>query len=139
MASAYQRAGDACNAAHALRLPGGWIARDLTGKRRRVHYLTVNLVDLAGVVQAIPNAPPALARHLAAGMRFGRASGFFRAETREATPLSGLIPTLHRLVGEHDRARASAERARGAGLSPMLGWPGYEDALWPRLGDPSPL
>jgi hypothetical protein len=139
MASAYQRAGDACNAAHALRLPGGWIARDLTGKRRRVHYLTVNLVDLAGVVQAIPNAPPALARHLAAGMRFGRASGFFRAETREATPLSGLIPTLHRLVGEHDRARASAERARSAGLSPMLGWPGYEDALWPRLGDPSPL
>jgi hypothetical protein len=139
MASAYQRASTACSAAHALRLPGGWIARDLTGNRRRVHYLTVNLTDLAGILQAVPDAPPALARHLAAGMRFGRASGFFRAETREATPVSGLIPILYRVLGERDRARAAAERARSAGLAPMLGWPGYEDALWRRLGDPSPL
>ena len=139
IASAYERAAGACSAARALRLPGGWIARDLSGDRRRVHYFTVNLTDLAGVVLATPDPPAALARCLEAGVRFGRASGFFRAEMRAATPLSALIPTLYRLVGTRSRAESAAERARRAGLAPMLGWPGYEDALWPRLGDPSPL
>jgi hypothetical protein len=136
---AYSRAGRICKQAGALRLPGGWIARDRTGKRKPGRYLTVNLGDLAGVIRGVDGAPAILERRLGAALRFARASGLFRAELREGSAAAGLIPTVYDLAGDQRRATAAVERARAAGLHPMVGWPGYEGRLWSRLGEAAPL
>jgi hypothetical protein len=139
MVPAYTRAAEVCTHAHAFRLPGGWIARDLSGKRGPGRYLSVNLGDMAAVTNSLEAPPPGLERWLGDGLRFARRSGFFRAEFRDRAPMAALIPAVLRLAGRDNDAAAAAERARAAGLTPMVGWPGYEDRLWQLLGDGSPL
>jgi len=139
MVPAYTRAAEVCTGAHAFRLPGGWIARDLSGKRGPGRYLSVNLGDMAAVALSLEASPPGLEQWLDDGVQFARRSGFFRAEFRDRAPMAALIPAVLRLAGRHDQAAAAAERARAAGLAPMVGWPGYEDRLWQLLGDGSPL
>ena len=139
MVPAYTRAAEVCTRAHAFRLPGGWIARDLSGKRGPGRYLSVNLGDMAALARSLETPPPGLERWLADGLGFARRSGFFRAELRDRAPMAALIPAVLRLAGRDDHAAAAAERARAAGLAPMIGWPGYEDRLWQLLGDGSPL
>jgi hypothetical protein len=137
----YTRASDVCTRAGAFRLPGGWIARDLSGKRRPPRYLTVNLGDMAALSLSLgaTRTPPGFERWLTDGIRFARASGFFGAELRDGTPMATLIPTVLRLAGYDDHALHAADAARAAGLTPTVGWPGYTDHLWSRLGAGSPL
>lgn len=139
MVPAYTRASEACAHAHAFRLPGGWIARDLSGKRGPARYLSVNLGDMAALARSLGSSPPWLERWLSDGLDFARRSGFFRAELRDRTPMGALIPAVLHLAGRDDHAETAAGRARAAGLAPMVGWPGYSDRLWQLLGDGSPL
>jgi hypothetical protein len=135
----YTRAAEVCAQAGAFRLPGGWIARDLSGKRGPGRYLSVNLGDMAALSLSMETSPPGFDRWLADGLRFARRSGFFRAELRDCNPMAALIPAVLRLAGRDDQAASAAEHARSAGLAPMVGWPGYADRLWSRLGAGSPL
>jgi hypothetical protein len=139
MVPAYTRAAEVCAGAHAFRLPGGWIARDLSGKRGPGRYLSVNLGDMAAVARSLDEPPPGFEQWVANGLRFARRSGFFRAEFRDRAPMAVLIPAVLRLAGRDRRAALAAQHARAAGLAPMVGWPGYEDRLWQLLGDGSPL
>jgi hypothetical protein len=136
---AYTRAAEVCTRAGAFRLPGGWIARDLSGKRGPGRYLSVNLGDMAALALSLDTTPPGLETWLADGLRFAQRSGFFRAELRDRAPMAALIPAVFRLAQRHSDAAAAAAMARAAGLAPMIGWPGYEDRLWARLGAGSPL
>jgi hypothetical protein len=120
---AYARAARTAADARALRFPGGWIARDLSGRRAPGRYLTVNLGDLAALCRSIDSPPPWLTRSLSDGLRFAQRSGFFRAEIRDATPMSALIPAVLQTAGEHDRAADAAEACRAAGLAPLPDWP----------------
>jgi hypothetical protein len=140
VAPAYTRAAEVCTRAGAFRLPGGWIARDLSGKRGPGRYLSVNLGDMAALALSLGNTtPPGFESWLGDGLRFGRRSGFFRAELRDRAPMAALIPAVFRLAQRSGEADAAANAARAAGLAPMIGWPEYEDRLWPLLGDGSPL
>jgi hypothetical protein len=135
----YKRVALRCQEATAMRLPGGWIARDLSGRRAPGRYLTVNLGDIAALLACEPPSPGRLREHLDDGLNFAKRSGFFRAEIRDATPMSVLIPAVLRLAGRNDEAKRVAEKLLDAGMAPLVGWPGYEDALWDRLGDGAPL
>ena len=136
---AYARAARVASDSRALRFPGGWLARDLSGRRAPGRYLTVNLGDLATLSRSIESPPPWLTSALADGLRFALRSGFFRAEVRDATPMSALIPAVLESAGEHDRAAEAAAACREAGLAPLPGWPGYSPGLWRRLGSAVPL
>ncbi len=124
---AYARAARTAADQRALRFPGGWLARDLSGRRAPGRYLTVNLADLATLARRMEAPPPWLTSALADGLRFAQRRGFFRAEIRDATPMSVLIPAVLEAAGEHDRAAQAAAACREAGLAPLPGWPGYSE------------
>jgi hypothetical protein len=137
---AYERATRVAAESGSLRFPGGWIARDLAGRRTGPgRYLTVNLGDMAALHASMEAPPPWLQGALTEGLHFALRSGFFRAEIRDATPMSVLVPSVLRMAGRHDQAEAAANACRDAGLAPLVGWPGYSDALWKHLGTGAPL
>lgn len=113
-----------------LVLPGGWIARDALALPTP-SYLTVNLHDLAVLARAAPT--PTVVRTLRRALRWARATGFFRAQRVARDPLVVLVPVLLRNAGLGRAAARAAAVLRRAGYAPCLGWPGYEDRLWPRL------
>ena len=134
----YARAARICAERAALRLAGGWIARDLSGNRAPAYYATVNLLDLGGVIANVPDRGGRLADSLDRGIRFARRSGFFRAEVRRGGAVAPLIPAALRLAGRGRAADALAERQLRAGGAPMIGWPGYTDSLWAELAPGTP-
>jgi hypothetical protein len=122
--------------ARALRIPGGFVARDASGRPAPSHYLTVNLADLAALQR---NAPaPVVASALAAGLRYARWSGYVRAELRGHTGPAVLLPAMLRCAGRDGAAERAAESARRAGFAPAIGWPEYEDSLWSLLAPGTP-
>jgi len=122
--------------ARALRIRGGFVARDASGRPAPAHYLTVNLADLAALQR---NAPaPLVASTLATGLRYARWSGYVRAELRGRAGPAVLVPAMLRCAGRDGAARRAAEAARRAGFAPAVGWPGYEDRLWGRLAPGTP-
>ncbi len=133
----YALAAEVCADQAALRLPGGWIARDLKGDPAPSYYATVNLVDLGGLLANRPSRAEPRA-WLDAGVRFALRSGFFRAETRAAAPTAPLVPVALRLAGREREAAAFARRQLAAGGVPMIGWPGYVDSLWSNLAPGTP-
>ncbi len=120
----------------ALRLPGGWIERDVSPKPAGAYYFTVNLYDLAGLAHNV-ELPPSARRALRSGLRLARA-GFFRHQERQESPTAVLHPVILRLAERHGAARRSARRLTASGVSPCLGWPGTTDALFSRLQPGSP-
>ena len=114
-----------------LTLVPGLVARDATGAAAGRYYRTVNLADLAAVVCAAPS--PHARAALRSGLNLARASGFFRVQRISGAYATVVIPSLLRMAGHHGPARRTAARAREAGWAPTIGWPGYEDALWPAL------
>jgi hypothetical protein len=129
----YARAAGVCAGQSALRLPGGWIGRDLSGDRAPAYYATVNLLDLGGVVANLPDPGGRLRAARDRGIRFALRTGFFRAEVRRRRPAAALIPGALRLADRPREAAAFAARQRRAGGAPLTGWPGYTDSIWGRL------
>jgi hypothetical protein len=113
-----------------LRLPGGWMARD-AGPAPNASYLLVNLHDLAVLQRNRPTSDVAGA--LRAGIRYGRFSGFFDAQTAARDANAILIPSLLTNAGNLEAARRAATRLRRHGVHPAVGWPGFHDRLWSRL------
>jgi hypothetical protein len=113
-----------------VRLPGGWMARDVTSDPAP-SYFTVNLSDLAVLGRVRPTAASMAA--LRAGLRYARASGRFAAQRRDGDPLAVLVPSLLRNAGLMDAARRAADATVAAGWAPAIGWPGHEDHLWREL------
>ena len=118
-----------------MSLPGGWIARDITGEPAP-SYFTVNLSDLAVLGRVRPTAASTAA--LRAGLRYARASGHFAAQRRDADPLAVLVPSLLRNAGSVEAARRAADDTGAAGWAPAIGWPGHEDHLWRDLPSGTP-
>jgi hypothetical protein len=113
-----------------LRLPGGWLARDVTS-HPAPSYFTVNLSDLAVLDRVRPTAAATAA--LRAGLQHARVSGHFAALRRDGDPLAVLVPSLLRNAGLLEAARRAADATAAAGWAPAIGWPGHEDQLWGRL------
>jgi hypothetical protein len=135
-AGSAQRAAAATRKSRAhLALPGGWLARD-AGLGPAPAYLTVNLYDLAALTANVrcPAATLALRR----GMRYARVSGYFRAQRRARHPQAAVQPIALRLAGCLHAAERAATAATRAGWAPAVGWPGYEDRLWPTLAPGTP-
>jgi hypothetical protein len=129
----------AARAAHetgSLRLPGGYVARDLSGARAPRYYLTVNVGDLAVAQRNFPS--PMAGRALDGALRFLARSGFVRADARSGSGTLTMLPAALRNADCADAARRAAEAARAAGFAPAIGWPEYEDSLWPRLARGTP-
>lgn len=121
----------------ALLVPGGFVARDASGARAPSTYLAVNLSDLAVLGRNTPTRSASAA--LAAGLRYARRFAYMQAELRDDRPAAQvLMPHALRNAGDDRGARAAASCARRAGLAPMPGWPGSEDALWSRLAPGTP-
>lgn len=121
----------------ALLVPGGFVARDASGARAPSTYLAVNLSDLAVLQRNTPT--PRAAAALARGLRYTRRFAYMQAELRDERPAAQvLMPHALRNAGDDRGARAAAARATNAGLAPIPGWPGYEDALWSRLAQGTP-
>lgn len=118
-----------------LVLPGGWIARDAGGGPAAA-YLTVNLYDLAALCANRPT--PTAAAVLRRGLRYATFSGYFRAQRHDAHPQSVVQPLALRMAGHARAARRAATAATAGGWAPAVGWPGHEDALWPRLAPGTP-
>jgi hypothetical protein len=116
----------------ALRVPGGFVARDASGRLAPTTYLAVNVSDLAVLQRNTPT--PLAARALGEGLRYARRFAYMRAELRsDKRGVQVLMPHALRNAG-HDRAAArAAAHLNRAGLAPVVGWPGYEDELWSRL------
>jgi hypothetical protein len=113
-----------------LRLPGGWLARDVTS-HPAPSYFTVNLSDLAVLDRVRPTAASVAA--LRAALRYARVSGHFAAQRRDRDPLAVLVPSLLRNAGLLEAARRAADATVAAGWAPAIGWPGHEDHLWDDL------
>ena len=128
----------AVRAAHqrALRFPGGFIARDASGEPAPWYYLSANLADLAVLSRNRPT--PVAARALRAGLAFARRGAYLRAQLRAGDGLATVMPNALRNAGQLAEAVAAADRAAGAGFSPVIGWPGYTDALWSNLAPGTP-
>ncbi len=136
MGGPYPYASRICQEQQALRLPGGWIARDLSGKPAPGYYATVNLLDLGGY---LANSGDELVRApLKRAIRFALTSGFFAQQTRVNSPLAPLIPASLRVAGQNRWAAAFARRQIAGGGAPMIGWPGYTDHLWSNLAAGTP-
>jgi hypothetical protein len=118
-----------------LRLPSGWMARD-AGPLPNSTYLVVNLHDLAVLQRNSPTAPAG--RALAAGLRYGRFSGFFNAQTARGDVAVVLLPTILANAGDEGAARRAASRLRRRGIDPAVGWPAFRDHLWSRLAPGTP-
>jgi hypothetical protein len=116
---------------HHLRLPGGWLARDVRDYPGPAHYVTVNLNDLAGLARN--GSTPTVTRAVTSGVRLARGTGFFRAQRRAGDPLTTLVPVLLNNAGHPAAAARAAVAARRAGWPATIGWPGYQDRLWRRL------
>jgi hypothetical protein len=113
-----------------LRLPGGWLARDVMSSPSPA-YLTVNLADLAVLARNV--ADDVVSQTMHAGLRWARASGFFRAQRLAGDPLSLLVPGLLRNAGDGRAAVRAARDLEDAGWHAVIGWPDHVDHLWPRL------
>jgi hypothetical protein len=120
----------------ALRLPGGYIARDVSGDPAPPHYLAVNLSDLAVLQRNVPDDSVAAA--LRAGLRYARVSGYLRGRVRAGDGIAAMLPGIFRNAGDPRTAQRLAGSARAAGVAPLVGWPGYEDSLWLRLAGGTP-
>ena len=120
----------------ALRLPGGFVARDTSGAPAPLHYLIVNLADLAVLQRNTP--VPEAGSALASGLRYARRSGFVRAQVRLGDRLAVLMPGALRNAGRAADAERLAHALGERGLAPMVGWPGYEDRLWSALAPGTP-
>jgi hypothetical protein len=118
-----------------LRLPGGWMARDI-GPSPNPAYLMVNLHDLA-VLQRNRSTIVA-GRALRAGIRYGRFSGFFDAERTLGNVAAVLLPIALANAGYLSAARQEATRLRRHGVDPAVGWPGFTDQLWSQLASGTP-
>jgi hypothetical protein len=132
---AQERAAEARRSVPHLRLPGGWIARD-AGLSPAPAYLTVNIYDLASLCSN--QGTPTAHRALSTALRYARVSGYFRGQQRTAHPQASVQPIALRMAGHARAAGRAADRARAAGWHPAVGWPGYIDALWPRLTEGTP-
>lgn len=120
-----------------LRFPGGYVARDASGAIAPAAYLAVNVSDLAVLQRNAPS--PAAAAALAEGLRYARRFFYMRAELRDLRAgAQVLLPHALRNAGRLRDADRAAALATRAGLHPIVGWPGYEDALWSRLAAGTP-
>jgi hypothetical protein len=129
---AEQRLASLAGGAQALRIPCGYVARDASGAIAPAAYLAVNVADLAVLQRNTPCASAAAA--LAEGLRYARTFQYMRAELRDRRrEAQVLLPHALRNAGRDREAARAVARARDAGLAPIIGWPGYEDALWSRL------
>jgi hypothetical protein len=121
----------------ALRIPSGYVARDASGVIAPAAYLAVNVSDLAVLQRNTPSAAAAVA--LAEGLRYARRFLYMRAELRDLRAgAQVLLPHALRNAGRPREAARAAALAAAAGLDPIVGWPGYEDALWSRLAAGTP-
>ena len=136
-ARAHERLAHLCEQERALRLPGGYVARDTSGRPAPSTYLAVNVSDLAVLQRNTPTA--AAAKALSEGLTYARRFAYMRAELHgQRAGVQVLMPHALRNAGrEHDAERAAALAARN-GIAPLVGWPGYEDELWPALARGTP-
>lgn len=133
----HHRVADVAGRERVLRLPGGFVARDASAHLAPTTYLAVNLSDLAVLQRNTPS--PAAAAALAGGLAHARRFAYMRAELRGTAPaVQVLVPHALRNAGREREAARAAALARRAGLAPIVGWPGYEDALWSRLAAGTP-
>ncbi|MEA2124762.1 MAG: hypothetical protein QOI80_1544, partial [Solirubrobacteraceae bacterium] len=120
----------------ALRFPGGFIARDASGEPAPVYYLSANLADLAVLSRNRPT--PVAGRALRAGLAFAGRGAYVRAQLRAGDGLATVMPSALRNAGRLVEATAAADAAARAGFAPVIGWPGYTDALWSNLAPGTP-
>jgi hypothetical protein len=121
----------------ALRLPGGYLARDASGVTAPSTYLAVNVSDLAVLQRNTPTDAAGTA--LAEGLRYARRFAYMRAELRdERAGAQVLMPHALRNAGYAKEATRAARHAEEAGMAPLVGWPGYEDSLWGALASGTP-
>lgn len=120
----------------ALRLPGGFVARDSSGANAPFHYMAVNLSDLAVLQRNTPT--PAAAAALAAAVRYTLSVAYTRAELRSHVGTAAFIPGALYNAGHEGAANRAVSAVRRAGCAPLVGWPGYRDSLWSRLAEGTP-
>jgi hypothetical protein len=134
---AQQRLARTAEQARVLRIPGGYVARDASGAPAPSAYLAVNVADLAVLQRNTPS--PAAAAALGEGLSYARRCLYMRAELRgDRRGAQVLMPHALRNAGHAEEAARAADAARGRGLAPVVGWPGYEDQLWSRLAPGTP-
>src|SRR4051812_43605645 len=134
---AHERLARLCEREHALRLPGGYVARDASGRPAPSTYLAVNVSDLAVLQRNTPT--PAAGRALAEGLAYARRFAYMRAELDDQRAgVQVLMPHALRNAGQVHAAERAVALAQRHGIAPLVGWPGYEDELWPALARGTP-
>jgi hypothetical protein len=114
-----------------VRLPGGYVARDASGRPAPGYYFGVNLLDLGVLVaNGVVRGDGAVGSAFRSGTRWARRLGTFAALRRAGIPIASLEPIVWQQAGRARDAEAAAHRLRRAGCALPPGSPGCLDAPW---------
>ena len=115
----------------AVRLPGGYLARDASRRPAPHYYAGVNLYDLGLIVaNGVVAADGRSGRAFRAALRWASATGSFDVLRRSGTGIACLEPIVWQQAGRLGRALDARTRLVDAGFVPAPGWPGHLDAPW---------
>ena len=115
-----------------LRLPGGYLTRDVRRHGAPGYYLAVNLHDIGALVaNGLVDPEGRTARTFRSCLRWARATAAFPALRRGGVGVAALEPIVWHQAKRPDLARGAAEALQRSGFALLPASPGHVDNPWP--------